>query len=493
MTSPQSSFNNSTSGLDDRCRQRSPIPHIRIQDSSSIQEKYLVKHDQILGKGSFGTVILANDSKTGECFAIKKVNKEKAGTMGLKLLQREVDILKRVRHPSIIVLHGIFETHRSMYLVFDYCDRGDLKKQLTKRGRFLEEEAKEIFKKIVEAVRYVHQADIIHRDLKLENILCKSQPAADTEKHMVDFDIRLIDFGLSVIKDGQDSMIDTWVGTPLYMAPEVVKNTGYNHLCDVWSLGVILFQLLSKTFPFYSDNEDTLYKLICAAKPNFNKPHWVSISDAAKHLIIKMLHPVAAHRLSTGEVLDHSFLTGTEWSDPKEQPTNVLEMMAAWKDDLAGEDSHPNCDGISMKNGSRSSDESGGAVTLDTLLANFETSNRRNSSFVTSTKSDLQVPAEEVRASSAESSSTSSAGLEDKERKGRPTVSKDSSPTNLDKLKGKSPTTRKKLLEVPSNCTGKKSPTSFSPNRSHKPTGEATIQRQRATSISPTNANTKRK
>ena len=352
-SSHSSSFQNAATGFDDRGHQRSPISHIRIKDSSSIQEKYNVKYDQVLGKGSFGTVILADDPNTGECVAIKKVNKEKAGTMGLKLLQREVDILKRVKHPNIIVLHGIFETNRSMYLVFDYCDKDDLKKQVLKRGKFTEEETKEIFTKIVEAVRYIHQGGIVHRDLKLENILCKSHPAGDTEKHAVDFDIRIIDFGLSVIKDGQDSMIDTWVGTPLYMAPEVVKNTGYNHLCDVWSLGVILFQLLSKTFPFYSDNEETLYKLICAAKLNFNKPVWASISDAAKHLIVKMLHPKATHRLSTGEVLHHPFLTGSDWNDPKEQPSNVLEMMAAWKDNLDGEDSDSNCDN-SLPNGSRS-------------------------------------------------------------------------------------------------------------------------------------------
>ncbi|XP_063714696.1 serine/threonine-protein kinase 33-like [Symsagittifera roscoffensis] len=394
-------------------RSKSPnIPHVRIDDSSSMEEKFVVQSDSpgksavVLGKGTFGTVCLAHEVETGNKFAVKKVSKEKAGTVGLRLLQREVDILKRVQHPNIICLLNIFETPRSMYLVLDYCDKGDLKKQLKlqKNGRFTEPQVQELLRKLADAVYYLHKDGIIHRDLKLENVLCisynslkssqnkkdssqkhaklttsesadiadiNSDPAeSKKEEQVLDFDVKLIDFGLSVIKDGYDSMIDTWVGTPLYMAPEVVKKTGYSHLCDIWSLGVMFHLLISGSFPFYSEVEETLYKLICAAKLKFSSrsnhslptlsnnsnylspssslsatvhqsssaKFWNTVSESAKHLLGKMLHPMPTHRYSAGEVLDHPFVSGTDWIGNLRQQSNVLELMSAWANDCSGDE-----------------------------------------------------------------------------------------------------------------------------------------------------------
>ena len=418
VTPPHSASTTSIPSPNCNARSKSPvIPHVRIDDSSSMEEKFVVQSGlsggnltsgMILGKGTFGTVCLAQEVESGLKYAIKKVNKERAGTMGLKLLEREVDILKRVQHPNIITLHSVFETPRSMYLVLDYCDKSDLKRLLKsqKNGRFSEAETRELMNKLADAVYYLHKEAIIHRDLKLENVLCisneheqvkfssensriddKNTPSTRSENSekvsgsekfhekksetLLDFDIRLIDFGLSVMKDGNDSMIDTWVGTPLYMAPEVVKKTGYSHLCDIWSLGVIFHLLLSGSFPFYSDNEETLYKQICAAKLKFNTrtnqsnssstsatksnnltlpnssgsanqsgsaKFWNSVSEAAKHLLGKMLHPVAAHRYSAGEVLDHPFVTGTDWISTQRQPSNVLELMSEWAKSCSGDE-----------------------------------------------------------------------------------------------------------------------------------------------------------
>ncbi|PNI79470.1 STK33 isoform 8, partial [Pan troglodytes] len=156
------------------------VPHIRIENGAAIQEIYTF--GRILGKGSFGMVIEATDKETETKWAIKKVNKVKAGSSAVKLLEREVNILKSVKHEHIIHLEQVFETPKKMYLVMELCEDGELKEILDRKGHFSENETRWIIQSLASAIAYLHNNDIVHRDLKLENIMVKSSLIDDNNE-----------------------------------------------------------------------------------------------------------------------------------------------------------------------------------------------------------------------------------------------------------------------------------------------------------------------
>ncbi|CAK8683963.1 unnamed protein product [Clavelina lepadiformis] len=143
---------------------------------------------------------------------------------------------------------------------------------------------------------------------ELENILIAGcRTSSDVEEEHPLYDIKLTDFGLSVVKGGvgSESMLQSSCGTPVYMAPEVIQNHDYSQQCDIWSIGVILFALLSRDFPFVADKEDKLFELIKRAELDFSKPVWRNISKAAKNLITQLLDFNPARRLTATEVMSH--------------------------------------------------------------------------------------------------------------------------------------------------------------------------------------------
>ncbi|KAL8594155.1 hypothetical protein ACOMHN_018095 [Nucella lapillus] len=303
------------------------IPHTRIQDDSMIKDNYEV--GEKIGQGNFGKVYEATHKATGVKWAIKSINKEKAGSSALKLVEREVTILKRVNHPNIINLKEIIESPKRMYLVMEICTEGELADRV-KEKRFSESETKQIMSKLASAVSYLHKHGIVHRDIKLENILMAQNPEDENDK----LHIKVTDFGLSVVKGGvtPDSMMQDFCGTPIYMAPEILDNKTYSQQCDVWAMGIIMYTLICGYPPFRAKDEATLYDLIREANPQFDDDVWSSISEECKNCILGMLKLDPAHRLSASEVLNHPWITGQERDTS--QPTNVLEMMKMWKDEL---------------------------------------------------------------------------------------------------------------------------------------------------------------
>ncbi|KAM7329142.1 hypothetical protein ACRRTK_010755 [Alexandromys fortis] len=197
------------------------VPHIRMENGADIEEFYTF--GRILGQGSFGMVSEATDKETGAKWAIKKVNKEKAGSSAVKLLEREVNILKSVKHKHIIHLEQVFETPKQMYLVMELCEDGELKEVLDAKGHFSENETRLIIQSLASAIAYLHNKDIVHRDLKLENIMVKSSFLDDNNE--MNLNIKVTDFGLAVRKHGSRSegMMQTTCGTPIYMAKNVLK------------------------------------------------------------------------------------------------------------------------------------------------------------------------------------------------------------------------------------------------------------------------------
>ncbi|KAG7468460.1 hypothetical protein MATL_G00143490 [Megalops atlanticus] len=304
------------------------VPHTRMEDEAAIQQIYTFGRK--LGQGSFGVVYEATHNETKKTWAIKKVNREKAGSSGVKLLEREVSILKRVNHKHIIHLEEVFETPQRMYLVTELCEGGELKEILKKRRSFSEEETRHIIHSLAEATVYLHRKDIVHRDLKLENILVKSLYNGEENELL---HIKVTDFGLSVQKGGMGSktMMQSTCGTPIYMAPEVIDGHDYSQQCDVWSIGVIMYMLLCGEPPFMSSSEDRLFDMIRRGDLTFSGPIWDSISDGAKKVLRCLLKVDPAHRITASELLDNPWITG-DTSTPS-TPTNVLEMMKQFLDD----------------------------------------------------------------------------------------------------------------------------------------------------------------
>lgn len=298
------------------------VPHTRIEDESNLQKIY--SFGRKLGQGGFGVVCEATHIETQRKWAIKKVNKEKAGTSGVKHLEREVSIMKQVKHEHIIHLEEVFETPKRMYLVTELCEGGDLKDLLQKNKHFTEEETRRIIKSLLEAIVYLHKKDIVHRDLKLENILVKNCHQGN-DNDMVN--IKVTDFGLSVQKGGvgSENMLQATCGTPMYMAPEVIDGHEYSQQCDLWSIGVIMYMLLCGEPPFIYSSKERLSEMFMKGELTFSGPTWHTISDTAKNVIRSLLKVDPAHRITANELLDNPWITGDTSTTVTQ--TNVLEMM----------------------------------------------------------------------------------------------------------------------------------------------------------------------
>ncbi|CAM9510837.1 unnamed protein product, partial [Phaeothamnion confervicola] len=202
-----------------------------------------------LGHGHYGVVRKCWNRQTRELFALKSIKKSKVARM--ESLRREVDILRKVDHPNIVRLVDVFEDERFLHLVMEICTGGELfdriiKKTESDEGHYSERIAARIIANVLSGIEYIHnEHNICHRDLKPENFLFRSPDSED--------DIKIIDFGLSRVEE-LNSAMTTRVGTPYYIAPEVLQRK-YDMACDLWSIGVITYILLSGYPPFFGDTD----------------------------------------------------------------------------------------------------------------------------------------------------------------------------------------------------------------------------------------------
>jgi serine/threonine protein kinase len=246
---------------------------------------------KVLGRGAFGKVSLAVHRLTDEMVAIKSINKEVLTDEASKnKVMKEVTILKKMRHKNIIQLLDTFETDKHIIFVMELCSGGDLLNYVRKRRKLTEDYAKTIFKQILEALHYCHNLNILHRDIKLDNIILDSEGV-----------IKVGDFGVSKIVDPVKKMFDQW-GTPAYIAPEILKDKGYTGFgIDVWSSGVVLFAMLYGTVPFKAQSMSDLHNIIIKGKYVL-KP---DISDSAIDLLKNILEPNPRKRLSIPQIFVH--------------------------------------------------------------------------------------------------------------------------------------------------------------------------------------------
>ncbi|XP_039217864.1 MAP/microtubule affinity-regulating kinase 4 isoform X2 [Crotalus tigris] len=216
-----------------------------------------------IGKGNFAKVKLARHILTGREVAIKIIDKTQLNPTSLQKLFREVRIMKGLNHPNIVKLFEVIETEKTLYLVMEYASAGEVFDYLVSHGRMKEKEARAKFRQIVSAVHYCHQKNIVHRDLKAENLLLDA-----------DANIKIADFGFSN-EFTLGSKLDTFCGSPPYAAPELFQGKKYDGPeVDIWSLGVILYTLVSGSLPFDGQNLKELRERVLRGK--YRVPFYMS-------------------------------------------------------------------------------------------------------------------------------------------------------------------------------------------------------------------------
>lgn len=210
--------------------------------------------------GSFGKVYLVRDKASSMLYAMKVLKKDYIIRKNqVEHTKTERSVLGYARHPFIVGLNMAFQTADKLFFVLDYCGGGELFFHLGKVGRFPEERSKFYAAQIVLALEYVHKLGVIYRDLKPENVLLDQNG-----------NVRLTDFGLS--KEGvsdHSTGANSFCGTPEYIAPEVLLRQGHGRAVDWWSLGALLYEMITGLPPFYSRNRETMFEKIMKAELTF--------------------------------------------------------------------------------------------------------------------------------------------------------------------------------------------------------------------------------
>jgi Ca2+-binding EF-hand superfamily protein len=258
----------------------------------------LYEMKEVIGKGKFGVVNLGIHKKTGQQVAIKILNKENIKTLEDKELVRiEIGILKLCHHPNIVKLLDHLENNDYIYIVTEYIEGGTLGQYFKKKKfNFSERQATNIMSQIASGVKYLHQYGIVHRDLKPDNIMITQQNEYGV--------IKIMDFGLSKIVSPNERMVDGY-GTLSYVAPEVLLRTPYNKEVDIWSLGVILFYMLSGKLPYRGRKEQEVAEKIVYDPLEFDEDDWETRTQRVRDLIQCCLEKKSEDRITIEEFINH--------------------------------------------------------------------------------------------------------------------------------------------------------------------------------------------
>ena len=258
----------------------------------------LYEMKEVIGKGKFGVVNLGIHKKTGQQVAIKILNKDNIKTLEDKELVRiEIGILKLCHHPNIVRLLDHLENNDFIYIVTEYIEGGTLGQYFKKKKfNFSERQATNIMSQIANGVKYLHQYGIVHRDLKPDNIMITQQNEYGV--------IKIMDFGLSKIVSPNERMVDGY-GTLSYVAPEVLTRTPYNKEVDIWSLGIILFYMLTGKLPFRGRKEQEVAQKIVYDPLEFDEDDWETRSQKVQDLIKCCLEKNAEDRITIDAFINH--------------------------------------------------------------------------------------------------------------------------------------------------------------------------------------------
>lgn len=279
-------------------RRRSSI----FLENFSKQDDYKKKYEyiSILGNGGFGKVRLYRDREAKELkFAIKTIKKDLLNAHNIKSLIEEVKILRNLDHPNIVKYFETYEDDAYIHIVMEYIPGDNLFKIVTNRKyyHFKEADASEIMKCLLKAVMFLHKMNIVHRDIKPDNILFSLPGNYES--------LKLIDFGLSAAKTNVKDKYR--VGSPYYMAPEMIHGN-FTFESDCWSIGVILYEMMTGKHPFYGKTQEEIFKMIMKGVYDTNLLDRQKCTEEVKDLIKKLIVLNPQERLSINSTLEHPWI-----------------------------------------------------------------------------------------------------------------------------------------------------------------------------------------
>uniref|UniRef100_A0A3Q1BHU8 non-specific serine/threonine protein kinase n=1 Tax=Amphiprion ocellaris TaxID=80972 RepID=A0A3Q1BHU8_AMPOC len=278
-----------------------PLPNAIVKAKNCLiyfSDAYEIKED--IGVGSYSICKRCIHKGTGMEYAVKIISKAKRDPT------EEVEILLRYgQHPNIITLKDVYDDGRSVFLVTELMKGGELLDKILRQKFFSEREASAVLYTITKTLEYLHVQGVVHRDLKPSNILYVDE-SGNAES------IRICDFGFAKQLRAENGLLMTPCYTANFVAPEVLKKQGYDAACDIWSLGVLLYTMLTGFTPFANGPEDTPEEILArigSGKFSLSGGYWNSVSAEAKDLVSKMLHVDPHQRLTAGQVLRHPWVT----------------------------------------------------------------------------------------------------------------------------------------------------------------------------------------
>jgi len=274
-----------------------------------------------LGAGKYASVYLCTDKKDQK-WAMKIFHKKDRSKQKIYEIIKEANTMRTVAgHPNIAKIQDIIETRERVLLTMEYLSGGQLYDEVLRRKHFSEKMASHIIGQLVSALKHCHEKGVIHCDLKPENVMCTSDPTKD------EFDIKLTDFGLSKVLVPDADQVLTYCGTPLYMAPEMIKREQYGKAVDMWSVGCMAHELLCGQPPFCGRNRNELEKNVKGFRglkrfrkdglpPGPTTQHildeWATnkVQEAAQDLIAHLLHYKAEERITAADASQNAWLGG---------------------------------------------------------------------------------------------------------------------------------------------------------------------------------------
>ncbi|XP_074537197.1 caM kinase-like vesicle-associated protein [Halichoeres trimaculatus] len=276
---------------------------------SEVTDKYDL--GQIVKSEEFCEIFRAKDRNTLKMYTCKKFHK-KDGRKVRKAAKNEIMILKMLKHHNILQLVDAFETKKEYFLFLELATGREVFDWILDQGYYSERDTSNVMRQVLEAVAYLHSLKIVHRNLKLENLVYFNRL-----KHSK---IVISDFQLAKLENG---LIKDPCGTPEYLAPEMVGRQRYGRPVDCWAIGVIMYILLSGNPPFYDDSDEddpdnrdkNLFLKILSGDFEFDSPYWDDISDSAKNLVASLMEVDQDQRLTAQEAIAHEWISGNAASD----------------------------------------------------------------------------------------------------------------------------------------------------------------------------------